>query len=428
MLGDAGRREGLVTSNNAHASVEDLELAAERLHLNHDHLSGQDSVGSMRVVVARSEEEVDRLRDVWNSWRVHPNANIDFYLQVLHSNREIVRPHIVVLYRNNVPVAMLVGRVLNSKIETRLGYARLFRTSARTLAFIHGGLAGDLSDANSEILVGSVIESLSQGEADLAEFRFLRTDSTLYQALSRVPGRLMRDHFPSLQAHWSLKLPTNPSAIYSKMSSKARKNLKWQAKKLKEHFADSLRICLFSRKEQLEEMFVEIESVAKKTYHRALGFGFSDTPDMRQRMLLEAEKGWLRAYVLYLARKPSAFWVGSACDGTFHSSFLGYDDEHARFSPGIFLITQVLEQFCSEGLEEVDFGLGDAEYKQRFGNCHWEDACVHIFALSPRGLGINALRTPGIVTDDILKRLLRKMEIHDFLKKFWRNRAKSASV
>ena len=419
-------KEALVTSDNAHAPVNALQSEAQSGCLTRE-IQPPSSLVPGRIVIAKTKEEVESLRNVWSSWRVHPNADIDFYLLVLRSNREIIQPHVIVLYRDEVPEAMLVGRVVDSKIETRLGYATLFRRSARTLVFVHGGQAGVLSSKNCEMLVASVIRSLSEGEADLAEFRFVRTDTELYSAVSGLPGLLMRDHFPSLQSHWSLKLPPNAVDIYSKMSTKSRKNLKWQAKKLKEQFGGSLEISLFSRKQDLDQMFADIETVAKKTYHRALGFGFEDTPEMRQRMLLEAEKGWLRAYVLYLAGKPSAFWVGSVCDGKFHSCFLGYDDEHARFSPGIFLITRVLEGLCSEGLEEVDFGLGDAEYKQRFGNQCWEDACIHIFANSPRGIGINALRTPGIVVRDVMKRVLAKMEIQDSLKKFWRDRAKNGS-
>lgn len=378
----------------------------------------------VRVLVARSEEEVEAIRKVWNSWQWNPNADIDFYLQVLRSRTEIIRPHVLVLYRDGSPVAMLVGRIVHSEVEARLGYLRLFKKSATSLTFVHGGQAGDLSDENSRVLVSEVMGSLRKGEADLAEFRFVRANSALYRAINLFPNALMRDRFPILQGHWGALLPANAGELYAKLSPKSRKNLKWQAKKLSESFNGNISIGLFREREDLPQMFHEVESVARKTYHRALGFGFSDTPEMRQRMQLEAQKGWLRAYVLYVGGKPGAFWIGSMCNGIFHSAFLGYDDDHARFSPGIFLITRVLETFCAEGVREVDFGLGEAEYKQRFGNCSWEDACIGIFAPTVRGIEMNLLRSSGVVFDRLAKKSLQQVSFLPRVKKLWRNRAR----
>ncbi|MGB7149483.1 MAG: GNAT family N-acetyltransferase, partial [Terriglobales bacterium] len=93
------------------------------------------------------------------------------------------------------------------------------------------------------------------------------------------------------------------------------------------------------------------------------------------------------------------------------------------FSPGTFLMTKILEQFCAEGVEEVDFGLGDAPYKQRFGNCWWEEASIDIFAPTLKGLRINALRTPAIFTEQVVKKTLEKTQILPRIKRLWRNRA-----
>ena len=337
-------------------------------------------------------EEVEAIRDVWTSWRWNPNADIDFYLQVLRLRPEIARPHVLVLHRDDAPVAMLIGRLVMSKVEARLGYASLLGTQARTLTFIQGGQAGDMSAENSGLLISEIIRLLRNGEADLADFRFVRTDSPLYQALAQHPGFLMRDRFPQTQPHWKLILPNKVGELYGRFTSKGRKNLRWQAKKLMEEFSG--KIMCFRHPEELDRMFQDVEAVASKTYHRGLGVGFVDNAEMRERMQLEAKQGRLRAHVLYLADKPGAFWIGNMCGGRFFSDFLGYDDRWAKYSPGTFLMTKVLEEMCAEHVEEVDFGLGDADYKRRFGNCSWEDASINIFAPSLKGLRINAFRPP----------------------------------
>lgn len=383
----------------------------------------KEFAGVVKIQVARTAREVEAIRDIWTSWQWNPNADIDFYLQVLRSRPEILRPHVLVLYRDGSPVAMLVGRLVLDQVEARLGYARLFRTRTRTLTFIYGGQAGDLSRENSSILVSEVMRSLREGEADLADFRFVRTDSAFYQLLTQYPGFFTRDWFPQKQAHLKMVLPSQANKIYSGLSGKVRKNLKWQAKKLMEDFEGKARIGCFRDTEELDRMFEDVEQVAAKTYHRALGFGFVDNLEMRERVQLEAEKGWFQAYVLYLADRPVAFWIGNASDGKFYSSYLGYDDTYGRYSPGIFLITRVFEELRKEGVDEIDFGLGDAEYKRRFGNCSWEEACIDVFAPTFKGLRINALRAPAIFTERVVKKTLGKMQILPRIKRLWRDRA-----
>jgi hypothetical protein len=53
---------------------------------------------------------------------------------------------------------------------------------------------------------------------------------------------------------------------------------------------------------------------------------------------------------------------------------------------------------CEEGIPRMDFGLGDAFYKQRFGTEGWEEASVFIFAPTLRGLVFNVLRTSTVGT------------------------------
>ena len=382
-----------------------------------------EMAGVVSVKVARSAQEVEAIRDIWMSWQLNPNADIDFYLQVLRSRPEVLRPHVLVLYRDGVPVAMLVGRLVRDQIQGRLGYATLFRTGTRTLTFIYGGQAGDLSLENSRIIIAEVMSSLRVGEADLADFRYVRTDSNFYQLLALYPGFFTRDRFPQKQAHLKMALPRQTNEIYSGLSGKVRKNLRWQAKKLMEDFEGEVRIACFRDPEEIDRMFEDVERVAAKTYHRGLGFGFVDNLEMRERVQFEAEKGWFQAHVLYLAKKPAAFWIGNACGGKFYSGFLGYDDTYGRYSPGIFLITQVFEELCKQSVDEIDFGLGDAEYKRRFANGSWEEACINIFAPTFKGLAVNAIRTPAILVEHAAKKALGAMQILPRVKRMWRDRA-----
>lgn len=382
----------------------------------------------LHVRVARSVQEIEAIREIWTAWQWHPNAEIDFYLHVLRSEPEILRPHVLVLYRDGMPVAMLVGRLVQSQIEARLGYARLFKTQARTLTFIYGGQVGDMSSENSQILVSEIIGALRKGEADAAAFPFLRTDSPLYHLARHSTTLLSRDYFPTAQSHRSTKLRDGAEGFYRNLSPKARKNLKWQAKKLLQDFANNVGIRCFREPADLDHMIEDVEKVAQKTYQRGLGVGFVDDPKMRRRLDLEAKKGWLRAYVLYVAENPCAFWIGSLFGETFHSSFLGYDPAYAKYSPGMYLITKTLEGLASENgsghAAQIDWGLGDAQYKEVLGDCEWKEATLYIFAPTLRGFRLNAVRACAAFADGTLKAGLERLGLLQKVKKIWRDQTR----
>jgi hypothetical protein len=379
-----------------------------------------------RIVVARSVPEVEAIREVWKNWAWSPNADIDFYLHILGSRPEILRPHVLVLYRNHEPVAMLVGRLVESPVAVRLGYAKLFNTQARSLTFIQGGVAGDLCADNAEKLVWEIIGSLREGEADLADFRFLKTDSSLYRSIVQLPGFLLRDRFPLVQRHWSMKLPEKPEGVSNCISGHERRQIRRRAKQLEADYSGGIRVERFTTIGDGERIFADIEEVARKTYQRGLGVGFFNNRESRERLRFEAEKGWLRVHITYVADSPCAFWMGSLYHGVFHSGDVGYDPAYKKYEIGKQLLVKVLEDLCHEGARQVDFGLGDADWKQRFGDAEWQEASVSIFAPSLRGFGINLCRTPILMIEKAAKRALERTQILARIKKLWRGHAARA--
>src|SRR5262249_50397213 len=146
----------------------------------------------------------------------------------------------------------------------------------------------------------------------------------------------------------SMLIPENVEAFYASLSAKVRKNLKYQAKKLVNDFKGDARVVCYQSSNDLDIMIRDAESIAQKTYQRALGVGFADNAETRARMKLETENGWSRSYILYLEKKPVAFWLGVAYKNVFHSNYMGYDPAIAKYSPGMYLVTTVIEQMSTE--------------------------------------------------------------------------------
>ena len=80
------------------------------------------------------------------------------------------------------------------------------------------------------------------------------------------------------------------------------------------------------------------------------------------------ERGWFRAYVLYLDDEPVAFWQGQAYNGVFSTGVPGFDPAYADHRVGNYVLFKLIADLCAdESIETLDYGFGDAEYKRRFG-------------------------------------------------------------
>jgi hypothetical protein len=377
------------------------------------------------VRTLRSVSEIEEIRGIWTSWQHHPNVDIDFYLTVSRSRPQILRPHVIVVDRGGLPAAMLIGRLVDGRIDIKIGYASFFRPQARLLAFAYGGLLGNSSSENCELLIGEISNSLRRGEADVALLSNVRVRTPLFDLATRMPCFLTRDHLPVPQAHWTLSLPGSIEEIYRAMPEHHRSEIRRKVKKFIANYPGRVCINRFCDPAELDRMIEDMEEVAKKTYQRGLGVGFIDSVEMRNQLHLAAQKGWLRAYILYVAERPCAFWMGSRYGETFQGNFAAYDPAYGKYSPGMFLTMRVIEELCQsngqERVREIDFGFGDAEYKTLLGNCRWEEASVYIFAPTLKGVRLNVLRTSALLIDRALRKGAERTNLLPKIKRIWRD-------
>ena len=122
--------------------------------------------------------------------------------------------------------------------------------------------------------------------------------------------------------------------------------------------------------------------------------GFSDTPEQRALAAVGLEHGWVRGYLLYLGGDPIAYWLCSIYGGTILIRTAGFDNAYAEHRIGIYLLMRVIEDACADpALHVLDFGPGDAAYKQQFSNESWQERNLVVFAPTFRARRINVIRT-----------------------------------
>jgi Acetyltransferase (GNAT) domain len=375
------------------------------------------------IRIVTSVRDMEGLRPSWTSWKGHRDSDIDFFLNLVQSSERVIRPHVIVLYRAGRPDAILVGRLERASMDFKLGYFHLPSVPVRELIFSYGGFRGNTCAENSTQMVLSILESLRRREADLAMLHQVDASSALYEKALRVPGALIRDRFATAAARYLMTLPDNVEQLYKGFSQGLRAELRRKKRRLLADFDGKLVVRRIRNAKELDSAFPDLEEIAGKTYQRGLGFGFEDTPEVRGRFRFCAEKGWLRVYIVYIDGRPSSFWTGTVKDGAFASDDVGYDPYFREYSLGSFVLITLLEDLCREGVGEVDFGPGLAEYKKRFSNRSTMEASVLIFAPTMRGIGLNSLRTITTVTDRTGKAMLERTNLLPRVKRFWRSRA-----
>lgn len=375
------------------------------------------------LVVIRSASEAVEHREAWQSLPIdHPHADLDFFLAVVEARSEVYRPHAVLVLDEGRPSALVAARLEATKLVTSFGYRAVYSPRVRALTVVPGG---DLVTQRSaaEELVESLLGSLRAGEADVVVFPSLRRDSTLFIELSRAVGSMRRSHFADVRTHRRLRLPANFDEFLATRKRKVRAGVRYDAKRLERQFTNRLRVERFASAGDFDRIFEEIPRIAELTYQRGLGAGFSDTPERRRLVRLSLEKGWFRAWVLYVDATPVAFWQGLVYRGVYHSATTGYDPEYGRDRVGIYLLMRVIADLCADSdVDLLDFGYGDAEYKRHFSDESWSEGDLLIFAPTIRARTINVVRTVVMGAATEARRILERVGMTDRVKTAWRRR------
>jgi hypothetical protein len=389
-----------------------------------------DAAQTTEVRVLRDVREIEAVRDFWMKHQTHPNCDIDFYLKIVSSHSTVLRPHVLVLYRGEKPQALLAGRLDQSSVDLKLGYKKIFGLQTPTLTFLHGGLMGEKTPENCAEFVRSIVRSLAKGEAPAAYFNHIRTDGPLFAELQKVPESECHSSFLTRNNHRGMTLAKNAEDFLRLLSSKERNNQKRRTKRLQEEFGERIRLECYRSPSDLEVLVRDINAVAQKTYQRTLGVGFEDSPQNREQLQTGLAHGWMRAYVLYLADQPCAFWMGNVYSTSFYSGFTGYDPAYSKCSPGMYLLLKALERLCSENADghvcTADFGLGDAEWKVIIGNLEWQEAPVYLFSSQGRGYFLSLTQKATQTMDIAAKKLLTQTKVLARVKRLWRDRLNQA--
>ena len=378
--------------------------------------------GNLTLWVARSVAEVEEVRETWEHWQDHPDSVIDTYLAWFKED-PASRPHVLVVYRAGHPDCLLIGKHLRKAVISRV--ARRLHSDARILYFIQGGLLGNTSTENCEFLLRAVLAQLRAGEAGAAEFFGLPVDSPLYLAAMRVPAFFCRDHFPARTIHRYTVLPDSFQEFLGSLPAKERQNIKYRHNRLIKKFPGMIQLSRFCAEDDVQALVAAAEEIAKKTYQRAFGRGFTlvEAPGLRA----EAHAGSLRGYVLYIGENPCAFLIARWHRGILYGTFAGHDPKYAEYSLGRYLLMCCIEDCFLRNRGErtriIDPGVGDQPYKRLFTNSERQDAHLAVYPPTFTGFLRSVARMISCVGVYCAKGLLKKSKLLPLIRKIRRDQA-----
>ena len=386
------------------------------------------------MTVARNPGDIEALRPVWEQMQAkepYPvlNADIDRFLSVIEASDGSLQPYIVLIKQNDRPVAMVLARIGENSVELKLGYKTLLSPKLRCLTVVYGGILGQPEEELCIFLIEKLMEMLRRGEVGIIYFNHLRTNSQLYNFARNMPGLLDKSYLPRIQSHWQTHIPENVESFYERIPSKHKREWRRCERRLAKECEGPVEVLCYRKESEIDQIMKVAYDISARSYKHAMNIGIAD--DVRTRALLSqaARNGSLRAYILYVNKVPCAFEFGVHYRETFFAEYMGYDRAWSSFGPGALLWVKVIEDLCTDtAINTLDYGFGDAPYKQRLGTKVWQEAPVYIFAPRPYPIFINMVRTFTMGLNRGLEYILNKIGLTGWIKRRWRDLLQVRSV
>lgn len=380
--------------------------------------------GTVELTVARTPEEVEALRSAWEALQGSELAtDLDYFLTVVRHDARVLRPHVLLVVRDGEPHGLVVGRIQATRLRCRLGYRKLYEPPVRTLVVSPGGFLGAAAERDPLPLLQALRRSVGRREVEAVHLPSVRLGAPLGVAVEHGSRRAARSVAP-VRAHWTMRVPGSFDDLLRSLSSSTRQGIRRYANKLARAHADTLELRRVTTPDDLDAFFHDAAAVARKTYQHGLGVGVRED-DLLQRTLvaLGLERGWFRAHVLSIEGSPAAFWHGFGYRGIFRTMIPGFDPAYASLNIGTYVLGKLIEDLCADPeTHTLDFGLGDAEYKRRFGDASWEERDVVVFSPSFRAQRIHAVRSVLLAGVGAGRRVAERGAAGAKVKRAWRRR------
>jgi CelD/BcsL family acetyltransferase involved in cellulose biosynthesis len=389
-----------------------------------DGVSFSTGTASREWTVATDLESAMALREHWMALLEAAGEPIldphpDLFAKLASEVEEEGSPYVALRSVDGRPAGLVVGRVTSIRPRCKVGYWKLPCPSLRSLVVVTGGLATDGRAESWEAVRSHLGGVLEKGGIEMLVVSHLPEDNPLWNDLAAgLDGGFPATRHEGIQ--WFAQLAEGGR----EHSTKTLATFRRKDRKLVASFDGDVSISEVTRPEEVPEFVRAAALIGSRSYQGAIGVGVQDTPKWHAMLTAMAELGNLRAYRLEAGGEAISYVVGPVYRGVFQLLATAFDMEHSRHSPGSYLLRKVFESLRAEGVETVDFGYGDAAYKQLHGTDQRQEATFNLYSKGLRTRLARGLeRLAGVLTA-AASGVLRRLKVYDAVKK--RTRARLA--
>jgi CelD/BcsL family acetyltransferase involved in cellulose biosynthesis len=264
----------------------------------------------------------------------------------------------------------------------RIGYRTLVRFPLLTGRLCGPTLLGpDTRDEDRhvhEALLGALVGP--DVGCDLIILEGVPTASMLAGALrTSALSRGFHVHRPApASARRFVRLAASIDEYLAKFGGKTRRKLKNSMKRFDEQ--GRVEMTRVTTEAEVPRFLDAADALSRASWQgRKLGKVVEKNDATAEWLRKRARRGALRSYLLSLDGAPVAFVLGTQIGDVYDYAQIGFDPRFAEHSPGKILLLKVLEDlFAWNKPAWMDFGNGDAEYKQTFANVSHEEEDVYL--------------------------------------------------
>jgi hypothetical protein len=386
--------------------------------------------GDCEIVTATNFEEIEAIRPIWEQMQHNepfavPNADVRRYVAGIKALGDETQPYIVLVKIGGRPAAMVIGRIERRPIVFKLGYKTISRRTLKCLSVVYGGVIGQPPRDLCVLLLGELTNTLRRRKVEMIFFNHLRTDSPISRLCEAMPHFMTRSHYVLAQPHWQTDIPETVDEFYSRMSKSRKQRWYRNIRNLDKMSSSGIKVVCYRDINDIEYLIDVVCKIEKSTYKNGLNIGFTDS--VLNRALLEqaARDDWLRAYVLYVRGEPCAFQLDIRYGKTQYTEYGSFNPRWGRGSPGIVLLLKVLEELCHDPeVDAMDYGFGDARYKEKLGTNCWLEKSVYIYAPRLHPVTVNMAMSANLAFSRLLRWSAAHLHLDSSIKRYWRRMAR----
>ena len=144
----------------------------------------------------------------------------------------------------------------------------MYAPRVRALTVVYGGLLGDPSDEDTEVVFEELRAALTRGEADVLRLRNLEVDSPLHRLATRTPSMLTRQHTGDERPQ-GVDAPDSLDELCSQVLLVPQG--RYDERRLAKEFGDRLTVEVYRDVSDLDRMFRQFADVSATTYSAGSG-------------------------------------------------------------------------------------------------------------------------------------------------------------